>query len=158
VIAMSAPRSFLLVALLAGAPAGAANENADVDCANLKLVAPAPAAAQRHDYRFTGSCRLFVRTTLATRDIRTFVVEARATWDPRSRRFTETIRVPGGFQWNGRTVGGTIQSEFACNDDPLATRAACNGFRHRNDTSLEALSNPYKQQGRPLLVGPRRTH
>jgi hypothetical protein len=35
-------------------------------------------------------------------------------------------------------------------------RAACNGFRHRNDTALDALSKPYKQQGRTLLVGPRR--
>lgn len=155
---MNASRSFLLAALLAGGPAGAADEIADVDCTNLSLTAPAPAGAQRREYRFTGSCRLFVRTALATRDIRTFVVEARANWDPLTRRFTESIRVPGGFQWNGHTVGGTMQSEFTCSGDPLATRAACNGFRHRNDTSLEALSNPYKQQGRPLLVGPRRAH
>ena len=152
---MNDPRCLLLVALLAGGPACAANEAPDVDCKNLKLVASPPAATQRREYRFAGSCRLFVRMALETRDIRAFAVEARAAWDPRTRRFTETIRVPGGFQWNGRPVGGTMQSYFTCSDDPLATRAACNGFGHRNDTKLDALSNPYKQQGRPLLVGPR---
>ena len=152
---MNGPRGFLVIALLAGGLARAADEAPDVDCANLKLAAPPPAAAQRREYRFTGSCRLFTRAALATRDIRTFAVEVRATWEPRTRRFTETIRVPGGFQWNGRPVGGTMQSDFTCSDDPLATRAACNGFGHRNDTKLDALSNPYKQQGRPLLVGPR---
>jgi hypothetical protein len=152
---MKSRRSLLFIALLVTGLARAADELPDVDCANLKLVA-VPAATERREYHFMGSCRLFVRTAPATRDIRTFAVEARAIWDQRSHRFTEIIRVPGGFRWDGRPVAGTMQSEFTCSDDPLAVRTACNGFRHRNDTSLEALSNPYKQRGRPLLVDPRR--
>jgi hypothetical protein len=148
-------RRLLVIALLAGGPACAGNEVLDVDCANLRLVSAkgldAP-DAPLHEYRFAGSCRLFARAGLVTRDIRTFAVDALGTWDRRTRRFTEAVRVPGGFTFAGKAVGGTMRSEFTCSDDPLAARTACNGFRHQNDTSLDALSNAYRQQGRSLLA------
>lgn len=148
------PASLLVLALLAAGPVRAA-EMLDVDCANLRQVSArgldAP-DAPLHEYRFAGSCRLFARAGLVTRDIRTFAVDAVGTWDRRTRRFTETVHVPGGFSIDGKPVGGTMRSEFTCSDDPLAVRTACNGFRHRNDTSLDALSNAYRQQGRSLLA------
>jgi hypothetical protein len=151
---MRASRRLLAIALLAGGLARAA-ETLDVDCANLRLVAAKglqPPNAPLREYRFTGSCRLLARTGLEVRELRRFAVEALGSWDRRTRRFTETIRVTGAFSFDGRAVDGTMRSEFTCSDDPLAGRAACNGFRHRNDTSLDALSNAYRQKGRSLLA------
>jgi hypothetical protein len=130
--------------------------SAIVDCAQLALTRAtgvADAAANQHRYEFAGSCRLSERKNGVVRDVRSFPVRASATWDVRQKRYEETVRVSGGFSWDGKSVGGEMHSAFRCSDDPLAQPAACNGFEHRNGTALEPLSNAYRQNGRPLLVG-----
>jgi hypothetical protein len=131
-------------------------QSTNVDCANLKLkdaTGVGDPAAMQHDYDFSGTCVLSIKGDGYVKTIKTFPVEASGRWDVKEKQFEETVQVLGAFKWDGKVIGGQMTSAFKCNDDPLVANAACNGFDHKNKTSLEALSNSYKQQGRPLLVG-----
>ncbi len=127
-----------------------------VDCAKLKLKDARGVGdenALTHKFDFSGTCVLSVSGDGYNQTVKVFPVEAKGSWNPKEQQFEEAIHVIGGFKWNGKVIGGFMTSKFKCNDDPLATKAACNGFEHSNKTALEPLSWPYKQQGRPFLVG-----
>ena len=145
-----------LTLIVAGLAHAQEFQSVTVDCAKLVLKDASGVGdeyAMQHDYDFSGTCVLHIKGDGYAKSIKTFPVEANARWDLKKKEFNETLQILGGFKWDGKVIGGSMMSSFKCNDDPLVAQAACNGFVHNNHTGLGPLSNSYKQQGRPMLVG-----
>ena len=153
---MSARPIAVLLTLLAGIPAGSLRAQEFMgpatNCTGLKLQeASGVPKNSRHTYLFNGTCDLLMvgdNTHLVHR----FPAEAVVRWDKKTKELREDFRILGGFSWDGKTIGGRVNSRFICNDDPLVTSAACNGVGHTNETGLEALSGAY-QEFRPITKG-----
>jgi hypothetical protein len=148
--------SLALAAAVLSVPAAARAQfgYADTDCSGLKLQrASGVPKSERHWYSFSGSCKLQYHQEDEVTDVHTFPAEATVTWLAKDKSLVEQFTTLGGFEYQGKVVGGQVYNAFVCDDDPMINpQAACSGVEHWNHTAMDGLSSPY-QHFRPITKG-----
>ncbi|MFC1720037.1 hypothetical protein ACFL00_02735 [Pseudomonadota bacterium] len=129
-----------------------------LDCSGIKLEkSNCLPNGPNHIYFFGGSCSFKIsdsggsfQSSYASHH--SFPVQVYVVWDAATKTLTEKLDTLGGFEWNGTTIGGRVESEYVCSHDPLLEAASCSVNQHSNDTGLPAFSIP-AQQFRPITEG-----
>jgi hypothetical protein len=122
-----------------------------LSCAGIKLekASGLPDGTTRQ-YAFGGSCRIYQSDGEGQEHA--FPVIGRASWDSKTRKLSESLKILGDFEYYDIQVAGSLASIYRCSTDPIVGPAACNGDVHKNETGLEQFSNPFVDH-KPLLAG-----
>lgn len=123
----------------------------ELSCAGLKLeTAWGVPDGVEHQYKFGGSCRVYQSDGEGQQH--DFPVIAEASWNSKTKKLTEGLKILGDFEYYDTHVAGSVQSIYLCSADPIIGPAACNGDAHENEIALDQFSQAFLAH-KPLLAG-----